>query len=516
MDTGTHKGFTLRFTLSILVIIAVCLTAVVGVYSGIKANTNSLTSSYLVSNSDYAKKLASNTSELLDLMQQNVDALSKMRTDHPMSQKELDVWFHANHYFNSIFIVDENRNIQALSPAHTGVHVGEKLTSEASIRAIELKKSFISEPYTAHSGRLILLVSSPIFNENGTYAGFVGGTIYLQENNALNQLLKQHFFGNGSYVYVVDKNKHLIFHPDKERIYEAVPNNPVINKVLMGGNGSQSIINSEGNPFFAGYAYEPNSGWGIISQTPTSVLKKPLKNLFTYMFIVFVPLVVLILLVVWWFAYRIAKPLYTLAKFSEEAILHIKAVPSKLPKISSRIYEVKQLYQSINSHLNLLNTEIQMDGLTRLANRKAFDLVIREWHENKIPFSLILLDIDYFKRVNDSHGHVTGDEVLKFVASVMRTISREEDVCFRYGGEEFGILVKYGSSEAATDIAERIRERVETSMNPTGEVITISIGISFSDAKTLEDPKELIEMADQALYQSKKEGRNRTTIYSKT
>src|SRR4051794_30137881 len=114
MDTGTHKGFTLRFTLSILVIMAVCLTAIVGVYSGIKAHTNALTSNYLVSNSDYAKKLASNTSELLDLMQQNIDAISKMRTDHSMSQEELDVWFHANHYFNSLVIVDANRNVQAL------------------------------------------------------------------------------------------------------------------------------------------------------------------------------------------------------------------------------------------------------------------------------------------------------------------------------------------------------------------------------------------------------------------
>jgi diguanylate cyclase (GGDEF)-like protein len=99
---------------------------------------------------------------------------------------------------------------------------------------------------------------------------------------------------------------------------------------------------------------------------------------------------------------------------------------------------------------------------------------------------------------------------------VMRTISRDEDVCFRYGGEEFGVLVKYGTPEAASDIAERIRERVGTSINPTGEVITISIGISFSDAKTPKNPKELINIADQALYQSKKEGRNRTTMYSKT
>ncbi|MFC0334067.1 GGDEF domain-containing protein [Paenibacillus sepulcri] len=287
----------------------------------------------------------------------------------------------------------------------------------------------------------------------------------------------------------------------------------IINMVVEGKSGFQEDLDSRNERFFAGYSFEPLSGWGIISQTPASVLDKPLKNLLGQLLLQGLPLLILILLIVWWVARRISKPLYTLARFSEEAILHKSAIPAKLPVINSRFYEVKQLYQSMNAHLNLLSAEIQMDGLTGLANRKTFDCVIQEWQEKQYPFSLILLDVDHFKRVNDTYGHVTGDEVLKYAASMIRSISRKEDLCFRYGGEEFGILVKHGDLEVAADMAEQLRKKIENGINPTGGSITISLGIS--SACRAKDIKELIEQADRALYQSKAEGRNRTTVHDR-
>lgn len=218
----------------------------------------------------------------------------------------------------------------------------------------------------------------------------------------------------------------------------------------------------------------------------------------------------------------ISRPLHILAQYTEKVITPKGKFNSEFPKIKSNIYEVKQLYQSIDlafqeikQHINQLDIEIQTDALTRLANRRTFDLVINEQIHNDTSFSLILLDIDFFKKVNDTFGHLKGDDVLRFLASTMQELSREGDLCFRYGGEEFVIIVPYGDYETATVIAERLRMKLESTISPTGEIITISLGISVYPDHG-KDAKEIIAAADEALYRSKSEGRNKTTFYSKT
>lgn len=509
-----HKGVKLRFVLGLLVIGSVLLTAVVGGYFAWKANQTSLMEGYLESNYQYAKKLASNTGEMLEIMRNNIDSIAKMDGEQMLSQKELDIWYHANEqYFNSIIIVEQNRKVLAVNSNSKGVQVGAQLTSKASYEAVERRRPLISDPFVGSSNRLIVLISSPIFDNKGAYIGFAGGTIFLEENNALNRLLKEHFYGNGSYVYVADKDGHLIFHPDKTRIRELITTNEVINKAVSGLSGSQQIVNSEGKPFFAGYAHESFSGWAIVAQTPTSILEEPLKQLVLNMLLQSLPLSIVILLIAWWVSYVVVRPLHALARFSEEAISSAKAVRSKMPKTNSIIYEVKQLNQSINNHLSLLNREVQLDGLTGIANRKTFDLTIVEWIEEGLAFSLILLDIDHFKQINDKYGHMVGDEVLRYVSLQLGAFSRTDDLCFRYGGEEFGILVRHAGIEAAAQVAERLRERIAAAASPTDNPIYVSIGVSHSNRKGASS-KQVIGMADKALYQSKAEGRNRITVYS--
>jgi diguanylate cyclase (GGDEF)-like protein len=510
----TRKGLKLRFVLGLLVIGSVLLTAVIGGYFALSANKASLTAGYLESNSQYAKKLASNTSELLQIMRNNIEAVASMASKQMISQKELDIWYAANEqYFNSILLVDADRTVRATSFNSKGIEIGMVLSSVASFQAVQQKRTLISEPYVgAMTHHLLVLISSPIFNEAGEYEGFAAGTIYLDDSNALNKLLSEHFYGNGSYVYVADKYGHLIFHPDKARLNESITTNEVINKAISGLSGAQKIINSQGGSYFAGYANEPMTGWAIVAQTPTSIVDKPLKKLIWDIVLKSFPIFIIILLVAWRVSYLISKPLFELAAFSEEAILSRGAAYSKMPKESSYIYEVRQLNQSINNHLALLNKEIRLDGLTGLANRKTFDLTIQEWLADDIPFALILLDIDHFKKINDQYGHLIGDEVLTGIASVMKAFSRSNDLCFRYGGEEFGILVKFGNVQTAVQMAERLREAVAAEASPTGNPIFVSIGISCKDGKDV-SAKELIEMADIALYQSKADGRNRTTAY---
>ena len=124
-----------------------------------------------------------------------------------------------------------------------------------------------------------------------------------------------------------------------------------------------------------------------------------------------------------------------------------------------------------------------------------------------------MLDIDFFKKVNDTFGHLKGDDVLIYLARTMKELSREGDLCFRYGGEEFAIIVPYGDAETATVIAERLRMKLESTPCPTGDAITVSLGISVYPEHG-QDSKEIISAADKALYRSKSKGRNKTTVYS--
>lgn len=157
------------------------------------------------------------------------------------------------------------------------------------------------------------------------------------------------------------------------------------------------------------------------------------------------------------------------------------------------------------------------DALTGAYNKKFFAERLRTEHafhaRRTTPMSLVLFDLDYFKKVNDTYGHLAGDFVLKKVSAVVSAQLREEDVFARYGGEEFGIILRETSGERAFIIAERIRRAVEST--PIGFEdkripVTISMGAATLDINIHPDAKTLLKAADDLLYKAKRSGRNRT------
>jgi diguanylate cyclase (GGDEF)-like protein len=163
-----------------------------------------------------------------------------------------------------------------------------------------------------------------------------------------------------------------------------------------------------------------------------------------------------------------------------------------------------------------LYEESIVDGLTGLYQRKYFELRLEEELKRskryKHPLNLVMIDIDYFKRVNDEHGHLMGDAVLKEVASVFKKNIRLEDVVARYGGEEFVLIMPHTSVENMRKTGERLRAEIEE-MEISGIRITISVGIGHFDGKEMDfDHKDLISRADRALYLAKKRGRNRVEM----
>jgi two-component system cell cycle response regulator len=171
------------------------------------------------------------------------------------------------------------------------------------------------------------------------------------------------------------------------------------------------------------------------------------------------------------------------------------------------------------AHKRLLQ-EALTDTLTQLPNRRhGLDFLASEWafsQSNALPMAFLLLDIDHFKRINDSHGHPAGDAVLRQLADLLKRTSRGEDLVFRYGGEEFAAVLPNANARAAAQIAERIRalvEKYDFPWNHKALPVTVSIGVAPASGSE-KDSQALIQAADAALYQAKNAGRNRIVVAS--
>ena len=179
------------------------------------------------------------------------------------------------------------------------------------------------------------------------------------------------------------------------------------------------------------------------------------------------------------------------------------------------LLKTKEELEEANQELRRLARE---DGLTGLANRRYFEEILeKEWRRHQredTPLGLILLDVDYFKRYNDTYGHQQGDVCLQKVASVLKTIAhRPADLAARYGGEEFALILPNTEVPGVEYLAKLINRRVEAlqiphSVSDVASVVTVSVGCSVSFQSSAPHMEALIKQADAALYQAKENGRN--------
>ncbi len=193
-----------------------------------------------------------------------------------------------------------------------------------------------------------------------------------------------------------------------------------------------------------------------------------------------------------------------------------------LQQQAAQVQEYAARFEAMNEELRSANLRLRemslTDELTEIGNRRNFQTRMREEINRSTrfghTFSLILLDIDAFKKFNDEYGHPQGDVVLRALGALMRSMSREGDVPCRIGGEEFAFILPETGKQDAMRFAERIRRGVEATIRApgSGRALTVSLGLAAfpEDGKTEE---ELLRAADEALYQSKREGRNRVTMF---
>ncbi|PME34742.1 diguanylate cyclase [Vibrio sp. 10N.286.55.E10] len=209
--------------------------------------------------------------------------------------------------------------------------------------------------------------------------------------------------------------------------------------------------------------------------------------------------------------------------YQDISITPLTSLSGEISHISILVNDVSDTAKS-KLYLNESNTRLskisQIDGLTGLYNRAYWECCLKEeFHRCKTmgkTATLVMFDIDHFKKVNDIYGHSVGDEVIRQTSHTVQEIARRSDYAGRYGGEEFVVFLPNTSTVQAHNLAERLRKKIESLFISTKEhniQITISLGLcEITDiVKTAQD---LIEKADKALYDSKEGGRNQTSIYS--
>jgi diguanylate cyclase (GGDEF)-like protein len=176
--------------------------------------------------------------------------------------------------------------------------------------------------------------------------------------------------------------------------------------------------------------------------------------------------------------------------------------------------KLRAMTESLSARSDTMEHAALTDSLTGMQNRRYFDDALREYLEEfrRIgkPIGLLILDLDHFKSVNDTHGHDVGDEVLRVVSSCLREFTRYHDVVARLGGEEFAVVAPNMDNDMLIKLAERIRKAIAGLTVTTGNVrlrVTTSVGLAVWDGK--EDADEFFRRADRMLYEAKRLGRNR-------
>ena len=512
-------GLNLRRLILVLAFSTTLITFLNSYYSSYQVQKQQLIDKTLNNHKAYAAKLVSATDNFLLTAQQQLAYVGKILEDDFNNQglinAEADRLRLQTNSFNSTIIVNAQGDILGVSPMSLKLQ-NRKVDSFGTKAALSYRTPMISEPYISMAGNLLIFMSQPLFDKQSNFIGYIGGTLYLKRASILNELLQVHYYQDGSYLYVVDENHRLLYHPDKSRIGEQVFDNQVIEEVLKGNAGTQLVTNSKGVEMLAGYAPMTVAPWGVVTQRPLESTLAPLDDLMWQVFIKTAPIGVLTFILIWVLARLIAQPLRQLAETANT--LDRPSTSLELTQIRSWYFESNELRKAmlkgvglLQSKIGLLRQEAQTDPLTCLHNRRSLDMQISHLIAQRCPFAVLAIDIDHFKRVNDEFGHDIGDVVLQSLAKILLDVTRDSDVVARTGGEEFIVIMPRVEAKRAYQLAERLRMRVsESYIDPVG-CINVSIGISGWPIEQL-SIDEVFKLADQALYQAKKTGRNRSVV----
>lgn len=510
LHTNIRRLIVLLATLSVLITMGNAF------YASYKVQRTQLVEDTLAANQRYATKVAESAQTMLNTAQHSVAFSASLLagSSHIGADVDDEVFRLVNQseIFNSALVVNNEAEVVAVYPEGS-VSKGYVLP-ENTRQSFYERTPLITNPFHSVSGHTIISISHPIWGEHGNYLGYIAGTIYLDKDGSLSRLMREHFFTDRTYLYVVDKYGELLFHIYPERIGENVSQMPIVQKAMSSEAGSEQARNSKGIDMLAGYAPVLAANWGVVVQRPTVDVMASLNEHMSKVFWQSLPLTLLTLLVLWLGALFIAKPLRQLARHAEK--ISAKDVQRQILSIRPWYSEAAQLkiallnsFGSLNDKIHQADEDNLIDPLTNLYNRRGMQHLLNELEAKQKTFSVLALDIDHFKAVNDRYGHDVGDQVIQQLALQITSFLREGDLACRVGGEEFLIIMPGTNCERAFDYAQSLCEKIASSEIEKVQRITVSIGVGciHEDVNALTIDLA-IKQADAALYEAKNAGRN--------
>lgn len=503
------QKLTLKNVLICLILFLLLTTMIISISSSYVMQKQTLVDNTLERHESYARKLA-NSAELSiqdahKMLAESAKVIGAQFTQ-PVLDAEMERVIAQSSTFNSVSVINKDGIFVSAHPFKN--FVGEHIVTED---ALHVTVPMISKPYAAVTGRLVITLTYPIFNEAEDYLGYISGAIYLQEQNIFSALMETHFLQDDSYVFVVDEKGTIIYHQDRDRINEDVSSNAVVQEVLAQNSGATQVINSKNITMLAGYSFIEGANWGVVSQKPFLSTVLPAQQMVMNNFSLALPFLLIAVALSILFIAKIVKPIHILTELTKQNAEQQSV--DKIRDVNGWYHEANQLKQTLfmtftalQGKVHTLQTEATSDALTNLLNRRAITRTLEKWDDEKTPYAVILMDIDKFKLVNDTYGHQMGDDVLVYFANFFKKHTMPYHLCGRYGGEEFIILMPNATLDEAVLLADAIRKDVSQVMSPTGNAITISAGVAHSDTSSCY--KHIIERADMALYNAKEHGRN--------
>ncbi len=518
---GINKEtLNLRKLILVICIFSVSITLINAFFSIYQVQRDHIIRDTLETNHTCAKKMAEVTDVFSESTMRQVEFSAELLGRHFTSkdyiERELNRLQQQANLFNSTVLVDNEGFIVSTSKNITKAE-GVQIKDEAILHSINKVQPFITKPFLSLKGNYLLCISYPIFSPNKEYLGYLGGTIYLKDNNVLKSLLDDHSHSDGSYLYVVDNSKTIIYHPDSTLIGKVVEDNEGVNSALEGKDGGLEVVDYFGEKVLAGYAPVQTTGWGVVVEKSKSLSFDLLESQIHSVFARTIPLSLFTFILIWITSATISKPLWQLARSINRTNME-DFEPVDFKKIKPWFFEayllksaVVKTSKDVSNTIEKLHCNSLTDVMTGLTNRRGFEEALERFKESKKPLSIMAIDIDFFKKVNDTYGHSVGDEVLKELSNLIKSQSGKTDVLCRTGGEEFMTFLAEMSVENAFEKAERLRKHVEQHQFASIGNLTVSIGVSHwtGSGETLH---MAIQKADTALYQAKRKGRNRTEV----
>ncbi|MFZ4832840.1 diguanylate cyclase [Rouxiella sp. Mn2063] len=518
MPTYSFFRLDLRRLILMLAVISVLVTLANSLYASYSVQRRLLMNDTLEGNRVYAMKLAGSTNLLLESANMQLSySATRLDTFNNIEalDHEVDRLVNQSSSFDSALIADSHGKVLSASPSIRHL-VGTTLDSPGAKKALELKRPLLTPPYLAPDNTLNVYLSTPVFTKDNQYLGYIVGNIFLTKTSFLNQLLAANYYRDGSYIMVVDDDQRILYHQRMDRIGKIANTQAIFDAAKSSPDGSLEMVNSAGKTMLVGYATMPELSWKVITLSPLDSTLKPLDGLMLSVIMHQAPLTIITLAIVWFLARWIAQPLWLLARSATE--MDKSEISANIRKIDAHYFEVTQLKRALLVGISLLNKkigklkfEVQTDPMTGLFNRRGLASMSEPLHRLKQTIAILALDIDHFKRINDTFGHDAGDDVIRQVAEQIRACSRESDILCRSGGEEFLVLLLDGAPDVAEQVSERLRLSIERMRISGISPVTISIGVAFwqPNKGSLE---AVLKQADEALYQAKQAGRNRVVI----